>query len=261
MIRTTQFKAVLYLLIATFYSCGLGEDKNSAFDPAFFKYEMAHLESSINGCDVGNESCTYITFDYPVFKNLESSEVLQKIDSKIKKLLLEGTKADNLNEALEMFINNYSDLINDIEIENYDTPWFDIRKAEWLVLQKKVLSVKCSISNFYGGAHPNQFVMLRNFNPYTGDSLGLAMIFNPENLMELTRLGEKYFRKDQKLKADISYEDEGYWFEGNQFYLTDNFAFTNEGLLFYYNEYEIAPYSMGAIYFVVPYSIIMHLFE
>ena len=130
-----------------------------------------------------------------------------------------------------------------------------------LVIKKKVLSLKCSISNFYGGAHSNRYVMLRNFNPYTGDSLGLAMIFNPENLKELSRIGEKYFRKDQKLKTNISYEDAGYWFKDDKFYLTDNFAFTHEGLLFYYNEYEIAPYSTGAIYFVVPYSIIMHLFE
>ena len=261
MIRSPHFKAILYLIILGFYSCGLGEDKNSSFDPEFFNYEMVHIESSINDCEAGNENCTYMTFDYPVFKKSESSEVLQKIDKTISKLLLEGTEADDFKAASEIFIKNYSDLKNDPEIENYNTPWFDIRKAEWLSLQKKVLSVKCSISNFYGGAHPNRFVMLRNFNPYTGDSLGLAMIFNPENLKELSRLGEKYFRKDQKLKAGVSYEEAGYWFKDNQFFLTGNFAFTSEGLLFYYNEYEIAPYSMGAVYFVVPYSIIMHLFE
>ena len=261
MIRTSKFKAVLNVIILGFYSCGLGEDKNSSFDPSFYKYEMTHIESTYNNCVAGNEDCTYITFDYPVFKKSESSEVLQKIDKTITKLLLEGSETDNLQKASEVFINNYSDFINDPEVEDYNTAWFDIRNAEWLSLQKKVLSVKCSITNFYGGAHPNRFVMLRNFNPYTGDSLGLAMIFSPENLKELTRLGEKYFRKDQKLKAGVSYEDAGYWFKDNQFFLTGNFAFTNEGLLFYYNEYEIAPYSMGAVYFVVPFSIIMHLFE
>jgi len=261
MIRTRRSKAVLYLLITAFYSCGLGEDKNSSFDPAFYKYETKHLESTYNNCVAGKEDCTYITFDYPIFKNPENSEVLRKIDNKIEKLLLEGTEGVNIKKASDVFIKNYTDFIDDPEIENYNTPWFDIRKAEWLSLQKKVLSVKCSISNFYGGAHPNRFVMLRNFNPYTGDSLGLTMIFNPENLKELTRLGEKYFRKSQKLKADVSFEEAGYWFKDDQFFLTGNFAFTSEGLLFYYNEYEIAPYSTGAVYFVVPYSIIMHLFE
>lgn len=261
MIRTPRFTAVLYLFIATLYSCGLGEDTNSSFDPSIYKYEKKHIESTYNNCEAGNENCTYITFDYPAFKNSEDSEILQKLDQKIAKLMLEGTEADNLEKAAEMFIINYSEFINDPEIENYNTPWFDIRIVEWLSLQKKVLSLKCSISNFYGGAHPNRFVMLRNFNPYTGDSLGIAMIFNPENLKELTRLGEKYFREDQKLKQGVSYEDAGYWFKDNQFFLTANFAFTSEGLLFYYNEYEIAPYSTGAIYFVIPYPIIMHLFE
>lgn len=261
MIQIKRFKAVLYLLMATLYSCGLGEDTNSSFDPSFYKSEMMHIESSYDNCKAGNEDCTYITFDYPVFKNPETSEILNKIDREIEKMLLVGIEADNLEKASELFINNYSEFLKDPEIENYNTPWFDVRKAEWLVLQKKVLSLKCSITNFYGGAHPNQFVMLRNFNPYNGDSLGIGMIFNPENLEELTRLGEKYFRQDQKLKPGISYEEAGYWFKDNQFYLTDNFAFTHEGLLFYYNEYEVAPYSMGAIYFVVPYTIIMHLFE
>jgi len=256
-----RFKVVLYLFIVALYSCGLGEDTNSSFDPAFYKYEIKHVETTYNQCVVESNNCTYITFDYPVFKNSASSMVLKEIENKIEKLLLEGTEANNLEEASEMFINSYSELINDPEIENYNTPWFDVRKAEWLVIKKKVLSLKCSISNFYGGAHSNRYVMLRNFNPYTGDSLGLAMIFNPENLKELSSIGEKYFRKDQKLKANISYEDAGYWFKDDKFYLTDNFAFTHEGLLFYYNEYEIAPYSMGAIYFVVPYSLIMHLFE
>jgi hypothetical protein len=261
MTRITRIKAVLYLLLLTFYSCGLGEDTNSSFDPSFYRSEMVHIESSYDNCKAGKEDCTYITFDYPVFKNPETSEILIKIDDEIKKMMLLGTETDNLEKATELFINNYSEFLNDPEIENYNTPWFDIRKAEWLVLQKKVLSLKCSITNFYGGAHPNQFVMLRNFNPYTGDSLGLGMIFNPKNLEELSRLGEKYFREDQKLKHDESFEDAGYWFKDNQFFLTDNFAFTHEGLLFYYNEYEVAPYSLGAIYFVVPYSIIMHLFE
>lgn len=259
--RITRIKAVLYLLLATAYSCGLGEDSNSSFDPSYYKSEMVHVESSYDNCKTGNEDCTYITFDYPVFKNPENSEVLMKISHQIEEMMLTGTEADNLDKASELFIQNYAEFLNDPEIENYDTPWFDIRKAEWLVLQKKVLSLKCSTTNFYGGAHPNQFVMLRNFNPYTGDSLGLGMIFNPENLEELSRLGEKYFRKSQKLKPNESFEDAGYWFKDNQFFLTDNFAFTHEGLLFYFNEYEVAPYSSGAIYFVVPYSVIMHLFE
>ena len=202
-----------------------------------------------------------MSLDYPKFKNASNDEVLYKIDQKIEKLMLSSTEASSPESACKKFIVDYEGFVNDPEIGDYKTPWFDNRKATWLSIEKKVFSVEVNISNFMGGAHSNSFTMLRNFNPYTGDSLGLEMIFDPESMLELTKLGEMHFRKTQKMKNEISYEEAGYWFKDNQFYLTANFAFTEEGLLFYYNEYEIAPYSMGAQYFVIPYSLIMHLFK
>ena len=252
---------VLFGLWALINACGTGDEIGDSFDPAFYNYEMVHVESTYQGCAAGNDNCTYMTFDYPKFKNSDNSEVLKKIGRKIKRLMLYASEAESPESVCKNFIEDYKNFVDDPETENYGTAWFDKRKVSWLSIEKKVLSVECRLSSFMGGAHSNSFVMLRNFNPYTGDSLGLGMVFVPESLYELTRIGELQFQKSQKLKKGDSYEEAGYWFKDNQFYLTGNFAFTKEGLLFYYNEYEIAPYSMGAIYFVVPYSLIMHLFE
>jgi hypothetical protein len=255
-------KGIIFLGFLTFINaCTFSEDEHDDFDPAFYSYDMTHFASTYMGCSIKNDDCTYMSFDYPKFKNSANSEVLQIIDRKIEKLILNGTEAPNPESACETFIINYEEFVNDPEIDDYKTPWFDKRKATWLSIEKKVLSIEVRISNFMGGAHSNSYTMLRNFDPYTGDSLGLGMIFNPESLQELTKLGEMHFRKTQKIKSGIPYEEAGFWFKDDQFYLTDNFAFTDEGLLFYYNEYEIAPYSMGAQYFVIPYSLIMHLFE
>jgi len=262
MIRKTIFKTIASVgLVLIINACQLGEDKGDNFDPVFYKYDIVHVESTYQGCVVGNENCTYMTFDYPKFKNSDNSEVLKKINRKIEKLVLYSTEAESPESACKNFVNEYGKFVTGAEVDDYSTAWFDERKASWLSIEKKVLSVECRLSSFMGGAHSSSFVMLRNFNPYTGDSLGLGMIFIPESLRELTRIGELQFQKTQKLKNGISYEEAGYWFKDNRFYLTGNFAFTKEGLLFYYNEYEIAPYSMGAVYFVVPYSLIMHLFE
>jgi len=248
-------------LMSLFNACASEEEGPGSFDPSNYKYDMVHVESTYLGCKSGNEDCTYMSFDYPEFKNPESSEVLKKIDRKVEALMLAYTEANSPQSACNSFIKNYENVLNDPDMDEYEAAWFDVRKTEWLSIEKKVFSLKCKISNYMGGAHPNSFVLLRNFSPYTGDSLGLGTIFTPESLRDLSRLAEQQFRKTKKIKNGVSYEDAGYWFKNNKFYLTGNFAFTAEGLLFYYNEYEIAPYSMGAIYFVVPYPLIMHLFE
>jgi hypothetical protein len=262
MFLKTFIKGGIFLVLLTLINaCTIGEDEHSSFDPDFYKYDMVQSESAFKGCTVGNDDCTFMSINYPKFKNAPNAEVLQKIDRKIEKLMLYGTEDSNPESACKNFINAYEAFINDPEIDDYKTAWFDKRNASWLSIEKKVLSIEIVINSFMGGAHSNSYTMLRNFDPYTGDSLGLGMIFRPESLHELTSFGEMLFRKTQNIKKGISYEEAGYWFKDNQFYLTDNFAFTHEGLLFYYNEYEIAPYSMGAVYFVVPYSLIMHLFE
>ena len=258
---TVFSNAIIFAGLLLLNACASEDEKGDSFDPDFYTYDLVHVESTYQGCKAGKDNCTYMTIDYTKFKNADKSEVLKKIDRKIKKLVLYATEAASPEAACNAFVNDYEKFIKDEENDDYETAWFDSRKAEWLSIQKKVLSIECHISSFMGGAHSNSYVMLRNFNPYTGDSLGLGMIFTPESLHELTGFGEMQFRKTQKIKKGLSYEDAGYWFKDNQFYLTDNFAFTKGGLLFYYNEYEIGPYSMGAVYFVIPYSQIMHLFE
>jgi hypothetical protein len=255
--KGTIFFGILILLNA----CTFNEDEHDDFDPAFYTYDMIHFSSTYMGCSEKNDDCTYMSLDYPKFKNESKDEILQKIDRKIEKLILNTTEVSSPESACENFIIDYEGFVSDPEIDEYNTPWFDRRKATWLSIEKKVFSIEVNISSFMGGAHSNSYTLLRNFNPYTGDSLGLGMIFKPESLKELTSLGEMHFRKTQKIKSGVSYDEAGYWFKDDHFYLTDNFAFTDEGLLFYYNEYEIAPYSMGAQYFVIPYSLIMHLFE
>ncbi len=40
-------------------------------------------------------------------------------------------------------------------------------------------------------------------------------------------------------------KDSGFTFENDLFTLPENFALRDEGLAFYYNPYDVAPYAMG----------------
>ena len=236
-------------------------DTNADFDPMHFNNEATEWLCTYNDCDINKDGCTYISINYPHFTKTEDS-VLNKINAAIDKLVL-GDEAKDAQHLCDQFIDDYEAFVNDsINLEEeYSLAWYDQREGDWISIQKRVLSFRCVISSFYGGAHPNEYVYLRNFDPQSGDSLGLGMIFDEAALEELTALGEKSFRKKYNIAKEESLDSKGYWFENNFFELTTNFAFTDQGLLFYYNSYEIAPYSMGYSEIIIPYSLIMHLFH
>nr|MCU0409966.1 RsiV family protein [Bacteroidales bacterium] len=76
---------------------------------------------------------------------------------------------------------------------------------------------------------------------------------------ELNNTAEKIFRAEKQLSPDANLESEGFWFEGNKFYLNKNFGIKNDGLVFYFNSYEIAPYAMGPTEIKIPYATIKKL--
>ncbi|MBM3921534.1 MAG: DUF3298 domain-containing protein, partial [Sphingomonadales bacterium] len=66
------------------------------------------------------------------------------------------------------------------------------------------------------------------------------------------KIAEKTFRKAKGMddNADISKT----WFWNGKFYLPDNFAYTEKGILFFYNVYEIAPYEQGETELLLDYQ-------
>jgi hypothetical protein len=62
------------------------------------------------------------------------------------------------------------------------------------------------------------------------------------------------FRKTENLADTTNLEKAGYFLSNHKFFIPANYAFTREGVFFYYNPYEIAAYARGAITFTIPYS-------
>jgi hypothetical protein len=70
--------------------------------------------------------------------------------------------------------------------------------------------------------------------------------------MAVLKIAESEFRKIKSIPENTATNKE--WFWNGLFYLPDNFAFTDAGLLFHYNSYEIAPYALGATELIIPYE-------
>jgi|GEM_PF-1567520 len=102
----------------------------------------------------------------------------------------------------------------------------------------KALSLRMDIYHSAGGAHPNYFSSFVSFDPATGQVLPFGkVVTNPAAILPL--LDKKY----RVLKQEAF--DNGFVYEGGALTMPQNWAYTENGLLFHYNAYEIAAYAIG----------------
>ncbi|MDR2383940.1 MAG: RsiV family protein [Prevotellaceae bacterium] len=112
---------------------------------------------------------------------------------------------------------------------------------------------------YEGGAHPNSgkycFVLDKN----TGSKVSYKSLIKGDGTKFLS-LAEAEFKTQSGIKPDEKIQ-EPYRFKDDKFHLTDNYRFTPEGIAFYYDPYEIAPYSFGIIELKLPYEKIKDLIK
>lgn len=120
----------------------------------------------------------------------------------------------------------------------------------------RLLVVTREYDAYTGGAHGSAGVAFDNIDVITQRVVRLSDLFTASERQALTRIAEPFFRLDNEVKANETLTQGGYWFEKNSFKLPEQFALTEDGLLFVYGQYEIGPYVMGMPDFVLPYKAI-----
>ncbi len=96
-----------------------------------------------------------------------------------------------------------------------------------------------------GGAHGNLNVTFFNFDASSGELLKFDDIFNDKEA--LTRIVKTHFEEETKDNS-INY------FFGEPFSHPANIGFNDQGVIFFYNVYEIASYADGITEFTVPFD-------
>jgi hypothetical protein len=124
---------------------------------------------------------------------------------------------------------------------------------------ERIISFAYNWMIYEGGAHPNSgkycFVLDKN----TGNKVCYKCLIKG-NETEFLNIAEAEFKTQSGIKADEKIQDP-YWFKDGKFHLSDNYRFTTEGIVFYYDPYEIAPYSFGIIELKLPYGKIEKLIK
>lgn len=107
-----------------------------------------------------------------------------------------------------------------------------------------LLAYTLQTEEYTGGAHGMYATLFRNWDLRTLEPLTLADIFQGDYEEELTALLWKRLLEDLKVATREEAEEMGYGVTGD-LTPTENFCLGREGITFYYNVYEIAPYATG----------------
>lgn len=254
-------RLILFFLVLFLINTGCDPTKRAKEDPAdsesqsaSFVYDMKKIVRTDQDCKTG--SCSEVIINYPEFA-LEApnadklNELISKeIQSALKGNLFESSKATSTIQLIQAFLDGYKEFKSEFPESN--TPWFFKADVSMNYTCDEFITLSFSNSSYTGGAHPNYSVYYLNVSQKGKVQDRLSQFFKDPK--KVKAIAEMNFRKQFNLFPQDNLADKGFMFEKGKFELSENFGFFEEGLIIYYNPYEIAPYSEGAIVITVPFS-------
>ncbi len=136
------------------------------------------------------------------------------------------------------------------------TPWYLDITANINYATDKLISFELVTDSYTGGAHTNNTLRYININT-NGQVQSVNKIIT--NIDKFKSIAEASFRNQKALSQSDDLSAAGYMFDNNQFQLPENLGFGQNGILLFYNEYEIAPLSLGSTKLVISYNKIRDL--
>jgi len=198
------------------------------------------------------EDNAVIEINIPVAEG--DSELAKAINSKVENHIAnmlnfaeEASESIQLKDAIKNFDNNYKSFKNDFA--ESALVWEATFDGEVTHNSENIISLAVSSYSNTGGAHGNTNVTFYNFDKAASKLVDVNTIITDKDAFKT--LAEQYFKDNVNRDDEFSYED---YFFGEGFQLPANIGFNEEGLILFYNTYEIAPYAMGITEFTIPYS-------
>ena len=242
--------AVGFLFCSFLFSCAKPEEQVT---PINFESKTFRVESK-GGCKSDTLQCAYFEVTYPEFTGIDTPVVKiikQKIDAAVSMGNPES-QGQSMKAIGEIFIQDYDEFKS--EIPDAFGGWHYTAKVAVEVLTDTLLSLSVNDEYYTGGAHGGSGVYFINMNPKTGAEFTLDNLLKPDHNDILTSLGDKIFRQSKQLADTASLIDNYFEFPEDKFELNKNYGFKKEGIVFYYNSYEIAPYAAGPTEVLIPYD-------
>lgn len=224
------------------------------------KVERRQYEQKVgDGCDqpAGDEprNCVQIELSWP--EVTQGSDALKKAVDTWASAFLSGilspesseeeAAAISLEIAAKRFIADHEQFLTDAgesvmgywTAESYDTV---------LLNDGKYLTLQLNSYVYAGGAHGNSYAAVSTFDAQTGKQLTWDDLVTDQ--AAVLALAEQKFREEQAEAFSDGF-DFGDIFT---FVLPASYGLAEDGIYFFYNPYEVAPYAMGSTPFTIPFS-------
>lgn len=209
-----------------------------------FNYEMKRIFVKDSTCKSELKDCAHVLIIYPKFSSKQLSNINLFINHRIADLVgygdVENPNIVNLNNAAESIVADYQDFKN--EFPESKQVWSMRLKSRVSYVDDKKVSIIIVSDSYMGGAHGNVNQMFMNFDNQ-GNLLKLVDLVDDIDLFK--EIAEKKFRLKKNIKKGESYSDAGFNFPEEKFRLPANIGLNKTSFILYYNQYEIAPYSLG----------------
>lgn len=249
-------RIVLYGFVLMFFaSCEFGKPPKETKPDIFadtVTYTMQAVHERAKDCgNLPDSSCTVVQMSYPLFKGQPALN--DSVKNRLLHIFISGDeKADtSLNAMATTLLNGYYTFKKNDERKDM---FFTLDTYAKVIKQdSSLIAIEYGGYTYQGGAHGSDFTGFINWNPKTKKEIYLEDVLLPNTQRQLSKIAERIFRKDEKLK-DTSSLEQDYFFEDNKFALNENYSFTPLGIRFLYNQYEIKPYAAGQTELFIPWA-------
>lgn len=177
-------------------------------------------------------------------KKITDSLIFDYIGAKTNELITKST----FEKHARSFLDEYQELTK----EDKTFPWELNLSINFHPIEKRYIRADFSNYGYFGGAHGES-----NYKTYMIDKTNQSVVHLENictNITELEKRAEKYFRQRFEISENSNLGEQGFWFKDNQFHLNRNFSFSKDTISFFFNQYEVAPYSMGIFEVDIPLS-------
>ena len=220
-------------------------------------YEMKTVEKIYQADGAAGENKTSFRVSYPVFSDGEHAETFNSYllgwiaDSSA----VNAAPDDSGNITIEQLADEFFAEYESVQKE-FSVSWpyqFDL-DGSVLLNRSGLLTVDLSYYAFTGGAHGNSYTQFFVFDAVKGTRLGLDDVFVQGFEERLNKLIDSRYREMKGLTAADRLDGEKGMLFDNVIEFNSNFALTGQGVSFFYNNYEIAPYAVGPTTIDLPYG-------
>jgi hypothetical protein len=193
--------------------------------------------------------------DEEVLTNIQKQIVAKVFGEKYTSTSLDSIVPVYVRKLHQNYLNDYSPefqstikknggpaMINEINVEGVS-----------MFLDDKLLSYSYESYAFLGGAHGNSNRMLYNFDLNDAHIIKEEELFRPDYIQSLTQLiKEAIVEQSAEIESVADLDDFSFW--SDQIKPNSNFYISEDGLVYVFNQYEIAPYSMGQTEVTIPFG-------